>query len=707
MNVETHQAHYPDALFFEGTVVHGRHDPVEHSFRYPIAWYAFQVDALSRLDAAVPFFGHNRFHAASISDIDYMKEAGGSIRSKVEHLIAEYGIDKKPTAIYLITTPRILGYVFNPVSFYYLYDESINDAATLSEAKPYCYIAEVNNTYEERTVYVFPRSAGAEHNDAISFTVKKHFHVSPFYDESGEYHVHFSPLGQDLDIRFNLHRKDEKPFIARMWGTGTSLYEIAHGKRLLAWGATMLMTLPRIYMQAFRLLLQKRLPVFKKPNPLIPMETQKTVTLRSKPYTWFDSICQSLVRPVLRQLRVHQLRFVYPDGSTEYFGDANSHVIGEIHIRNYRFFWKLIHSGGIGFGESFVDGDWATPDLALCMKVILDNDRHMHESKFNLVKPVRWFHRLMHRLRKNSKDNSQKNISDHYDLGNDMFSLWLDETMAYSSAVYTKDATTLHDAQLHKLNLILKKAQVSPGDRVLEIGCGWGELSAIAAKEYGAHVTGITLSTEQKRIAEDKMAARGVQDHVQIQLRDYRDVVGEFDKVVSVEMIEAVGKHYLGSFFETIDRVLSPEGVCVLQVIAYADPYYKEYLGRQDWIQKHIFPGSHLPSLTALTQAMTKHSNLVIDSIENYAHDYAETLATWRARFNLKSQELAAIGYDDRFQRAWNFYLAACEAEFATRWLSLYQIVLTRPNNTSFASHSHAQKDESRSQVEQDKTYVH
>jgi cyclopropane-fatty-acyl-phospholipid synthase len=697
---------HPDGLFYSGTVVHGRRQPVEHSFSYPAAWYAFNVDSLSNLDTSLAFFGHNRFQVTSLSDIDYMKEEGGTIRSKVERLIEEYGITKKPTAIYLITTPKIFGYVFNPVSFYYLYDDSIHQVSSLEEATPYCYLAEINNTYEERTIYVFPYTSAKVKDGTSSFTVKKHFHVSPFYDETGDYHVHFSPLGQSLDIRFNLHRENEKPFVARMWGNGESLDQISHGQKLLKFGVTMVMTLPRIYIQALRLLFQKKLPVFKKPNPLIPMETKKTVTLRAKPYTWFDGLCRSLVKPVLQKLRVHQLRFIYPDGSTEYFGDANSHVIGEIHIKSFKFFWKLIHSGGIGFGESFVDGDWVTPDLTLCMRVILDNDRYMHESKFNLLKPVRWFHRVMHRLRKNSKDNSQKNISDHYDLGNDMFSLFLDESMVYSSGVFSKNGSSLNEAQLHKLNLILKKAQVRPGDRVLEIGCGWGELAAVAAKEFGAHVTGITLSTEQKKIAEDKMASRGVTDSVQIQLRDYRDVVGEFDRIVSVEMIEAVGKHYLGSFFETIDRVLSPNGICVLQVIAYSDPYYKEYLGRQDWIQKHIFPGSHLPSLTALTNAMTKHSNLVVDSIENYAKDYALTLAEWRKNFNLKSKELEAIGYDARFQRAWNFYLSSCEAEFLTRWLSLYQIVLTRPNNSDFSVNDGDVKDANTSEQER-KDYVH
>ena len=675
-----------NSMFYTGTVVHGRKDPVKHAFSYPVAWYAFDVDELSTLDREISWLGHNRFSAASIRDGDYLKKGNSPIRIKVEALLEEYGIEKSPTRILVLTTPKLLGWAFNPVSFYYIYDEQEAAKESIEDAKPFCYLAEVNNTYEERTIYVFDSKDGVEKNGAVSFTIPKHFHVSPFYDETGEYHVSFSPLGKDIDIHFNLHRPNEAPFTARMWGSGKKLSEMNHPAALLKYGARMALTLPRIYWQAMRLLFEKRLPLFKKPNPLIPMETKKTVTLRAEPCSWFDSICRSLIRPVLQKLQIGQLRFIYPDGSTEYYGDANAshNHIGEIHLRNYKFFWRLIHSGGIGFGESFVDGDWTTPDLTQCMKVILDNDRYMHESKFNLLKPVRYFHRISHWFKRNTKENSQQNISDHYDLGNKMFSLFLDDTMAYSSAVYSSSTTTLHEAQLCKLNGILKKARVEAGDRVLEIGCGWGELMAIAAKDFGATVTGVTLSTEQKKIAEEKMASRGIADQVQIQLRDYRDVQGTFDKIVSVEMIEAVGKDYLGSFFHTIDRVLAPNGVCVLQVIAYADPYYKEYLGRQDWIQKHIFPGSHLPSLTALCEAMAKNSNLVVDNIENRASDYARTLAEWRIRFNLETKELAAAGYDERFQRAWNFYLSSCEAEFATRWLSLYQIVLTRPNNTDF-----------------------
>ena len=687
-----------DSYFYTGTVVHARRDPVENAFSYRFAWYALNVDALPELDRTITWFGYNRFSVASINDADYLQKGTGSIRTKVESLLEEYKIQTKPKRIYLITTPKLLGYAFNPVSFYYLYDQ--NDEV-------FCYFAEINNTYEERTIYVFPRETGVEKNGGMNFSIPKHFHVSPFYDETGTYQVFFAPLQEKFDIKFNLHRQNEKPFTARMYGQGSALQTIAHPLSLVRFGSSMAMTLPRIYMQAMNILFRKKLKPYKKPNPLIPMETQKTVTLRAEPYTWFDSICRTLVRPVLNRMRVGQLRFTYPDGSTEYYGDANSNHIGEIHLRNFKFFWKLIHSGGIGFGESYVDGDWETPDLAQCLKVILDNDRHMHESKFNLVWPVRWAHRVGHWLKKNSKSNSQKNISDHYDLGNKMFSLFLDESMAYSSAVYPEAGSSLYEAQLNKFHTILKKSRLQSGDRLLEIGCGWGELSAIAAKEYGASVTGITLSVEQKKIAESRMKERGVNDQVQIQLRDYRDVQGTFDKVVSVEMIEAVGREYLGSFFHTIDRVLSPNGTCVLQVIAYSDPYYKEYLGRQDWIQKHIFPGSHLPSLTALCEAMTKNSNLVIDSIENYAHDYAKTLQEWRVRFNQKSAQLADAGYDARFQRAWNFYLSSCEAEFATRWLSLYQIVLTRPNNNEFASRSDDVSLESRAEKAPAREYVH
>ena len=664
--------------FFTGTVIHARSEPAKHAFSYPVAWLVLDVDECKLLDKQIWGIGYNRFNLSSIHDADYLVKNNNSIRTKVESLLVERKITIKPHKIVLITTPKLFGWAFNPVSFYYIYDQN---------EKVFCYFAEVNNTYEERSLYFFDVSDAIESSEeGHRFNIKKHFHVSPFYDEVGYYDVYFGKLSNDLRINFNLYRPNEKPFIAKMLGNGLPITTYNYVYKIFRFGIRMALTVPRIYWQAVKLIFIRKLTPYKKPNPLIPMETQYTTTLRSEPYTWYHKICMSLTKPVLRKLKVGQLRFIYPDGYTEYYGDAGSSYIGEIHIKNFSFFSRLVHSGGIGFGEGYVDGDWTTPDLAKVMKVILDNDRHMHESKFNYMRPVRWLHRISHWFRRNSKNNSKKNISDHYDLGNQMFSLFLDPTMAYSSALYSKSDQDLHSAQLNKLHTILKKAQVQHGDSVLEIGCGWGELSAIAAKEYGASVTGITLSTEQASIASQKMKERGIDSQVQIQIRDYRDVQGEYDKVVSVEMIEAVGKEYLGSFFKTIDRVLSPNGICVLQVIAYPDCYYKEYLGRQDWIQKHIFPGSHLPSLASLTEAMSKNSNLVIDHIENRAIDYSITLREWRTIFNTKRDELLAAGYDDRFQRAWNFYLASCEAEFETRWLSLYQIVLTRPNNRLFKS---------------------
>jgi cyclopropane-fatty-acyl-phospholipid synthase len=684
-----------NSKFFSGTVVHARSQPAKHEFIYPVAWIALDIDECRQLNQSITGFSYNKFNLSSIHDADYLNKNNGTIRAKVESLLAERKVSTKAHKIILITTPKLLGWAFNPVSFYYIYDET---------GKIFCYLAEVNNTYEERTLYFF------DVHDAIEslehghrFKVDKHFHVSPFYDETGHYDVFFGNLTDQLEIKFNLHRPNEKPFIARMWGNGSSITNTNYIFKILRFGLRMALTLPRIYWQALKIILIRKLKPNKKPNPLTPMETQYTTTLRSEPYTWYHKICMALTKPVLRKLKVGQLRFIYPDGQIEYYGDAGSSYIGEIFIKNFNFFSRLVHSGGIGFGEGYVEGDWTTPDLAKVMKVILDNDRHMHESKFNYMRPVRWLHRISHWYRRNSKNNSKKNISDHYDLGNEMFSLFLDPTMAYSSALYDKPDQDLHSAQLNKLHTILNKAQIQPGDSVLEIGCGWGELSAIAAKEYGASVTGITLSKEQAAIASQKMKDRGIDSHVQIQIRDYRDVQGEYDKVVSVEMIEAVGSEYLGSFFKTIDRVLSPNGICVLQVIAYPDCYYKEYLGRQDWIQKHIFPGSHLPSLASLTEAMANNSNLVIDHIENRAIDYSITLREWRTIFNTKREQLAAAGYDDRFQRAWNFYLASCEAEFETRWLSLYQIVLTRPNNRLFKS----EVDQRRSHKQEDSKYIH
>jgi len=431
-------------------------------------------------------------------------------------------------------------------------------------------------------------------------------------------------------------------------------------------------------------------PNFSSPGTIVsaPMETQVT-TSPSTP-TVLERFAMRFVIRFLESLTRGELTLIFPDGESRTFGCVTNSVgcatnsrRATMVLKNYRLFWRVLKDGAIGLGESFVDGDWECDHLPSVIAILLENLDVETERSLNLLRPFRFLHRLWHQRRHNSPENAKRNIHAHYDLGNEFFSRLLDPSMTYSSAVFTSAEETLEQAQLNKLRLIIDKAKIGQDDHVLEIGSGWGSFALTAARERGCRVTTLTLSEEQKKVVEQRAAAAGLSDRISVQLCDYRHIQGSFDKIVSIEMMEAIGKEYLPTFFECCERLLKPSGIAVVQVITMVDHWYEEYCKRCDWIQKHIFPGSHLPSLTALSEAITKSSQFMIEQLDNFAPHYAKTLAQWRARLHEVTAEIAPLGYDTRFQRTFDYYLACCEAEFGTRWLNLLQLTLTRPNNTA------------------------
>lgn len=397
--------------------------------------------------------------------------------------------------------------------------------------------------------------------------------------------------------------------------------------------------------------------------------------------TILERIAINFLSRFLKGLKNGELTLIYPNGESETFGSAANGRRARMVLKTYRVFWRVLKDGGIGLGESFVDGEWECDNLPQVIAIFLENLEITTERSLNLLKPFRFMHQKWHQRRHNSPENARKNIHAHYDLGNDFFSLLLDRSMTYSSAIFKSADEPLENAQLNKLRAIIDKAKIVPEDHVLEIGSGWGSFAITAAKERGCQVTTITLSEEQKKIVEQRIQAAGLTDRVTVKLCDYRHITGKFDKIVSIEMMEAIGKEYLPGFFSCCEKLLKPSGIVVVQVITMIDQWYKEYCGRCDWIQKHIFPGSHLPSLTALTQAITDSSRLVIEQLDNIAPHYGKTLALWRTRLHEIIPQIAPLGYDERFQRTFDFYLASCEAEFGTRLLNVLQLTLTRANN--------------------------
>jgi cyclopropane-fatty-acyl-phospholipid synthase len=378
----------------------------------------------------------------------------------------------------------------------------------------------------------------------------------------------------------------------------------------------------------------------------------------------------------LNRVRAGRLTVHLPGGEHRVVGGGGS-PDAVMTVHRWRFFSRLLRGADVGAGESYVDGDWSTPDLVALTRLFLANEEVLAPPRLvGLLGRMR--DRVLHLLRTNTRFQARRNIHAHYDLSNDFYGLFLDPSMTYSAALFSDPAQGLEAAQRAKYARLAEWAGLRPGDHVLEIGCGWGGFAEYAAGELGCRVTGITLSEEQARYARRRFEARGLGDRVEIRIVDYRDVEGRYDAVVSIEMLEAVGHRYLDDFFAACDRVLRPGGRVALQTITIPDRVYDRYRRGTDWIRKYIFPGGHLPSLGALQAAMARRTGFVIDRMENVGDHYATTLRHWRRRFWMKIDAVRALGFDERFVRLWDFYLASCEAAFLQRQIGNAQLQLSR-----------------------------
>ncbi len=391
---------------------------------------------------------------------------------------------------------------------------------------------------------------------------------------------------------------------------------------------------------------------------------------------------------MLRRLPHGCLHLDQPDGSRITFGTEKPGVpAAHLRVLDPAFYRKVIFYGEVGFGEAYVDGLWDTDDLTRLIAYLLLNVEHTPDLSGSRVKS--WFfsflgglNTLRHKLRRNSKENSRANIAEHYDLSNAFYGLWLDPTWTYSSAFFTPSTRTLEEAQAEKYRRLARSVQLRPGMHVLEIGCGWGGFALYAAREHGVRVTGITVSREQYVEARRRVEAAGLADRVDIRFTDYRDIDGSYDAIVSIEMLEAVGHEFLGTFFRRCTRLLSRTGRLGLQVIVNPDSRYKVSRKRADWIKKHIFPGGQLPSVAAMNAALNRAGDLFLQHAESFGLHYARTLRLWRERFDSAVDDVRSLGFDDAFIRKWSYYLSYCEAAFAMRNINVLQLVYARPNNT-------------------------
>ena len=370
---------------------------------------------------------------------------------------------------------------------------------------------------------------------------------------------------------------------------------------------------------------------------------------------------------------------IITEGKQKYRFGFDSSLTAEITVNNRSFYSEVLLGGSIGASEAFIHKSWSSRNLTKVIQFMARNQSTMDkiEGPFKLL--IAPFLRVLHSLNKNTLYGSKQNIAQHYDLSNNFFSLFLDQSMMYSSAIYSKKTDSLEVAAEHKLNVICKKLQLNKSHRIIEIGSGWGGFAIFAAKNYGCHITTTTISREQYTFVRKKIKEQNLQNHIKVVFKDYRELTGKYDKLVSIEMIEAVGHQFYDTYFAKISKLLKDDGDGLIQAITIRDQRYKQALGTVDFIQKYIFPGSCIPSINAIQDSMTTSGDMVINDILDIGIHYARTLSVWRKRFITHSDEILELGFDEVFIRKWLFYFSYCEGGFLEKSISDVHIHITKP----------------------------
>ena len=387
---------------------------------------------------------------------------------------------------------------------------------------------------------------------------------------------------------------------------------------------------------------------------------------------FFRQICR-----VLRHIQYGSVTFILPDGRQIVFtGEQEKDAAAIIMVRKYSFARRAVLGGDIGFFEGYANGEWDTPDLAACLYIFARNADYF-QNLFSANPALDWLNTIRHAFNKNTRRGSRRNIMAHYDLGNSFYEKWLDPSMTYSSAVYPSAEAELEEAQLNKYATLADAIALKPDETILEIGSGWGGFAEFAAKYHSVKVTGLTLSPSQLEYAQKRIFKAGLADKVEFKLLDYRDVDQTFDKVASIEMFEAVGKEYWATYFEKVRSVLKPGGIAGLQIITIADRFFDRYSKSTDFIQRYVFPGGILPSPSIL-QSLVGKAGLTLRGVSEFGQDYAHTLNEWHRQFNKAWDEIRPLGFDARFKKLWEFYLAYCEAGFRAGTTNVCQLTASR-----------------------------
>jgi cyclopropane-fatty-acyl-phospholipid synthase len=389
-----------------------------------------------------------------------------------------------------------------------------------------------------------------------------------------------------------------------------------------------------------------------------------------------DRIAERAVRRRMSQLRHGQL-VVEHAGETTSYGPGGAPA-ATVTIHEPSFFRALAFGGHIGAAESYVEGQWSVDDLASLIRIFARNRSALDSLETGWARLRQPFLAALRRRNRNTRSGSGRNVVAHYDLGNDFFASFLDETMTYSCGIFADDRTSLRDASLAKYDRICRKLELGPGDDVVEIGCGWGGFAIHAASAYGCRVTATTISPAQHRLAAERVARAGLSDRVTVLMKDYRELSGTYDKLVSIEMVEAVGHQFLDTYFDVCARLLRDDGLAAIQAITVRGDWYDPRQRQVDFIKRYIFPGSFVPAISALTTASAR-TDLRLVNLEDLTPHYAETLRRWRARFDERWDRIEAMGFDDRFRRLWEFYFCYCEGGFDEAVLGSVQLLFAKP----------------------------
>ena len=412
-----------------------------------------------------------------------------------------------------------------------------------------------------------------------------------------------------------------------------------------------------------------------------PLDARIRPASTPKPH-FLDAVAKRAVLRRLSLLREGQLTLLDGD-DIHRFGvvTAGFAVNVSVSIHDQRFYSDMAFGGSIGAGEAYMQGYWSTEQLTDLVRLFVRNMDVLDKVEGGFARLTTPLQKSLHWFNRNTRSGSRKNIAAHYDLGNDFFKLFLDETMMYSSATFNSADLTLHEAQIARLDVICRKLDLQPSDHVIEIGTGWGGFALYAAKHYGCKITTTTISQEQYSLAVERVKAAGLENRIAVLLSDYRDLQGQYDKLVSIEMIEAVGHQFYDTFFAKCSSLLEPEGAMLLQAITIADQRYEQAATSVDFIQRYIFPGSCIPSVTAMCTAITKSTDMRLFDLQDIGPHYATTLRMWRENFFANLDQIKAFGYDDAFIRMWEYYFCYCEGGFAERAIGDVHMVLTKPRN--------------------------